>query len=870
MDSLGQFKIIKSLGKGGMGEVLLVEDTACQRVVALKKIRDNLVKFKSIRSRFLREAHIAATLTHPSIIPIFSIHEEKEMAYYTMPYVEGEELKKILKNTKTIDQEWGISALMRIFMSICQAVAYCHSKGVLHRDLKPENIIVGKFGEVLILDWGLAIYQGQKEELVEEIPTMSGLTHPGKIVGTLAYLSPERARNEPATEQTDLYALGVILYQILTLRLPFKRTDIEAFQKMWPFEELIDPIEAAPYRDIPHALNQIVKKALEPSQERRYKKVTDMIADLETFVEGKPSWSFVEELSIDRKEDWEFQENIMLAKHIAITRAPQVMEWVNLMISKGSFSGNTKIEASVRLNPLSHGIGFLLNVPKASERKELMDGYCIWIGSKQNPGCKLFRCNIEVLQENHVFLEPGILQHIRIEKSESHLRLYINETLRCHYISHSPLAGTHVGLLLRDADLELSSLKLFLGSQNVTVSCLAIPDSFLASKNYTKALSEYQQIAFSFPGRTEGREALFRAGVTLLENGLSRPLLRERNHFFSLALEEFGKLRGTAGAPLEYLGKSLVYKAMGEVEEEAKCMELAIRKYHEHPLFPRLVEHVIFRLHESALHDRMAAYQFALLSLRHLPKIFENPDHQKLIESLQTSWETLPFLNSQATMVQLAFFLARPITLLEIIETGPFVEEAFYALLALGYVDMVKESPKLLPTIQKGLREEFSPDSPALQAYLFQAALDQGKVEKILSQTCDDYWKLWALLLTDRWKEAGEIFEKYPIEHLSSESSPLFPLFGCYLWATEGKEIAIAQFSGILETPYPRTTTLLGHFLAGRISLKKGWIENAFVWEKMELLRQLILLSHCSGHLKEAHFYSKKLKKLITHRKNRD
>ena len=859
-----------------MGEVFLAYDNACQRQVALKRIRDDLQKYKSIQRRFLREAHIAAKLTHPSIVPIFSIYEESDAVYYTMPYVEGETLKQILKVSKATDQKVAISSLMRIFLDICQGVAYCHSKRILHRDLKPENIMVGKFGEVLILDWGLAEYidQPENESENEDIPSSPHLTRPGKVVGTLAFLAPERA-NEAASEQTDLYALGVILYQILTLKLPFKRIDLETFQKMWSYEELTDPIEAAPYRDIPHALNQIVKKCLQPMKELRYKKVIDLIADLEGFMEGRPEWVPVQELKIDRKEDWEFQENVLLAKHIAITRSTEVMEWVNLMISKGSFAGNTKVEAFIRLGKDSSGIGFLLNIPEAGERQDLMDGYCIWIGSKEHPGCKLFRCNIEVMETETVFLQPEIWHLIRVEKTESHLRVFIDDVLKCHYISHTPLGGTHIGLLLRDADLELSHLKVFIGSQNVTVSCLAIPDAFLASKDYAKALVEYRRISTSFPGRTEGREALFLSGVTLLEAGLASEKPRARAQLLSAALEEFGKLRSTAGAPLEYLGKSLVYKALGEIEEEAKCLELAIRKYPGHPLFPRLVEHVIFRLHESSSHDRLAAYHFALLTLRHLPQIYALPDHQKLIDSMRDNWEALPYFNRDAVAVQLAFFLARPIPLLEIIETGPHIEDAFYALLELGCFTLIKENPRLpeFPALQtallaheKGIKAALKTDlqdprDPRLLHYLFQTALDTGHAKDILPYVKDDILKLWALLLTDRIEEAGALFDKYPLEQLSSETSPLFSLFGCYLWATEGETIARAHFNAVLDMPYPRSSSLLGLFLAGKIDLKKGWIEHALLWEKMELYRQLMLFYHSAGKPKEEEKFLKGLRK---------
>ncbi len=879
---VGNYKLIHSLGKGGMGEVFLAYDNACQRQVALKQIRDDLQKYKSIQGRFLREAHIAAKLAHPSIVPIFSIYEQSDAVYYTMPYVEGETLKQILKISKPTDQKVAISSLMRIFLSICQGVAYCHSKRILHRDLKPENIMVGKFGEVLILDWGLAEYIDQPdiEAENEDIPHLKSphLTRPGKVVGTLAYLAPERALPEPASEQTDLYALGVILYQILTLKLPFKRIDVETFQKMWSYEELMNPIEAAPYRDIPHALNQIVKKCLQPMKELRYKKVVDLIADLEGFMEGRPEWVPVQELKIDQKEDWEFQENVLLAKHIAITRSTEVMEWVNLMISKGSFAGNTKVEAFIRLGKNSGGIGFLLNIPEAGERQDLMDGYCIWIGSQDHPGCKLFRCNIEVMEASNVFLQPEIWHLIRVEKTDSHLYVFIDDVLKCHYISHTPLGGTHIGLLLRDADLELSHLKVFIGSQNVTVSCLAIPDAFLASKDYAKALIEYRRISTSFPGRTEGREALFRSGVTLLEAGVASHKPRARAQLLSAALEEFGKLRSTAGAPLEYLGKSLVYNVMGEIEEEAKCLELAIRKYPGHPLFPRLVEHVIFRLHESSSHDRLAAYHFALLTLRHLPQIYALPDHQKLIDSMRDNWEALPYFNRDAVAVQLAFFLARPIPLLEIIETGPHIEDAFYALLGLGCFNLIKENPRLadFPSIQtavqnRGLKAALKTDvqDARLLHYLFQTAIDTGHAKDIVPYVKDDILKLWALLLTDQWKEAWAIFEKYPLEQLSLETSPLFPLYGCYLRATEGEAIALAHFNAVLDMPYPRTSSLLGLYLTGKIDLSRGWIEHALLWEKMQLYRQLMLFYHAAGKPKEKEKFLKGLKKLKHAAENR-
>jgi eukaryotic-like serine/threonine-protein kinase len=156
--TLGPYQILRDIGKGGMGEVFLAYDTICGRKIALKRIRSDLANHTQIHRRFLKEAHITSQLTHPSIIPIYIIHGENQEVYYTMPYVEGETLKQILRETFQAEKHGekshsigsSIPTLVRLFLNVCQAIAYAHSKNVLHRDLKPENIIVGKYGEVLI------------------------------------------------------------------------------------------------------------------------------------------------------------------------------------------------------------------------------------------------------------------------------------------------------------------------------------------------------------------------------------------------------------------------------------------------------------------------------------------------------------------------------------------------------------------------------------------------------------------------------------------------------------------------------------------------------------------------------------------------
>lgn len=905
-EKIGHYQILRSLGKGGMGEVYLAYDPVCKRHVALKQIRQELKNHPIIKERFLREARVAAQLTHPSIVPIFSIDQEQERTYYTMPYVEGETLKQILKKSYEEEKDGEIKhpigasilALTRIFLAVCEAIAYTHSKGIVHRDLKPDNIIVGKYGEVLLLDWGLADFIGKAETFVEEEfeDKYKDLTRPGKVPGTLNYIAPERLRGEPSQATTDIYSLGVMLYQLLTLRAPFSRSSVKHFHKTMHLERLIDPSEMAPYRDIPQHLSDITKRCLRFDPQERFQSVDEIIAELKSFLEGKPEWIPSAELNIATKEDWEFQENVLLAKHMAITRSPEVMEWVSLMISRGSFSGNTKLETRLKMGRECQGVGFLLGIREPAEKKGWGEGYCLWLGGT----CRLFHNNVEVMTVLDTPIDDNAWHEIRLEKTDNHLSVFIDNKHVCHYISHTPLAGTRLGLVCRDADFEIEPIKISVGSQNVTVNCLAIPDAFLANKNYIKALLEYRRIASSFSGRAEGREALFRAGITLLEEAATQKKKEEKERLHLFALDEFGKLRSTPGAPLEYLGKSLVYKATKEIEEEIKCLELCLRKYPKHPLLHLIREHIIFRLHETSSRDRTAAYHFALLALRHLPQIFRHQDHASLITSLKEHLEALPFLlhsdpEEEQLACQLAFWLGKPTVLMEMIETSRFpamIANCMYALLAMGLNDWVEENfhfigeePEsvlirmALLHFQKGPRaalEELSKQisSPVTFTeqrcahFLLERALLEGKSQEALP-----YFKhfpqstfLVALQVTyylwsNEWKKAQALLETYPAEVLTDEYSPLFVPMGCYLTHAEGEDIALSHFSGSIDLPYPPTTMLLSYFLHGKISEKKGWIIQAFHWEKIALFRDLTVYYHCARAAVKQKKFTQLLKK---------
>lgn len=725
--TIGQYQIVKSIGKGGMGEVFLAYDTVCGRMIALKQIREDLTKFPLLKMRFLREARITAQLTHPAIIPIYSIGCVDNLIYYSMPYVEGETLKMLIRRAKDKekrlarkpDPHSSIPFLVRQFLQVCQAVAYAHSKGVLHRDLKPENIIIGKYGQVLILDWGLAKVLGDAEELPVKTDTSddepdagAGITRIGKVVGTVSFMAPERAQGKPATIKTDIYSLGVMLYQLLTLQLPFRRKSLKEFKKRCTKEQLISPEIMAPYRDVPEVLSETVKRCLAVDETWRYNTVDELIASLENYLEGKSEWVEVKELAIKCKDDWQFQENVLLTEHLALTRATETSEWVSLMISKEGFSGNMKLEARLRVGVNGQGIGLLFSAPESMDIRHLTDGYCLWLGAEHEHAktTKLLLSSVSVLEAPQIVLKNDVWHSVRLEKVDDQVSFYLDDTLRFSYVSHIPVIGNHVGLLSRDADFEMQELTISVGSQNINVNCLAVPDAFLASKMYTKALTEYRRIGSSFIGRQEGREALFRAGMTLLEQAKDTAFIQDRRHLLDLSLEEFGHLRNTPGAPLEYLGKSFVYNELADYEEEAKCFELALRRYAMHPLVPILEEQIVFRMHESSHQNRVAAYHFICLVTRFLSVWAEGPVPRKLFSSLEKNWE-VPFfiqhpnhdgdaeLQRFAINLGVSFWLAKPYIIAEMLDdilqrpvvAMSYLADAIFLLVLLGSNELAKE-----------------------------------------------------------------------------------------------------------------------------------------------------------------------------------
>ncbi len=269
-----QFKLVQPLGKGGMGRVFLAEDTALGRKVALKFLPSDLEQDETARERFLREAKAAAALDHPYICKIYEIGEVDGKAYIAMEFIEGTTLyEKIASGPLPLPQ------VLELGEELAEALEAAHKKQVVHRDIKSANIMVTPEGHVKILDFGLARMLAMDALTASKIDTYSGrLTSHDSTPGTVIYMSPEQVRGEPIDGRTDIFSLGVVLYEMATANLPFQGATSGLI-----YDAILNLGPRPPsYHNprVPPELERIILKTLEKDRENRYQNAKDLMVDL--------------------------------------------------------------------------------------------------------------------------------------------------------------------------------------------------------------------------------------------------------------------------------------------------------------------------------------------------------------------------------------------------------------------------------------------------------------------------------------------------------------------------------------------------------------------------------------------------------------
>src|SRR6187200_1403581 len=267
-----RYRLERRLGAGGMSTVELAFDTRLERYIAVKLLAEHLAQDSNFVARFRREALSAARLVHPNVVQVFDfgLDEATERQYIAMEYVDGQSCAEILRD----EGHLGPDEAVDILTQACRGLDYAHRNGVVHRDVKPGNLIRNRDGVVKLADFGIA-----------KAAEQSDITKVGSVLGTAAYLSPEQARGEPAGPGSDLYALGVVAYQLMAGRLPYEAaslTDLARLQEAGAPERLSEVT-----RDVPDALAAAVARALARDPERRYADAGDMETALGDALQGR-------------------------------------------------------------------------------------------------------------------------------------------------------------------------------------------------------------------------------------------------------------------------------------------------------------------------------------------------------------------------------------------------------------------------------------------------------------------------------------------------------------------------------------------------------------------------------------------------------
>ena len=261
----GRYEVVSHIGQGGMADVFLAVDTILNRQVAIKLLREDLSQDAVSILRFEREAQAAASLAHPNIVEIYDVGEYQDHHYIVMEYIAGKTLKQVIRSRGPLVNEEAVD----IMKQLCSAVAEAHSRGIIHRYIKPQNVIVKADGSLKILDFGIATALGSVQ-----------LTQANNVMGSVHYLAPELAKGEPASFQSDIYALGIVLYEMLSGDVPFKAD--QAVQVALKHMREPMPSVRAINSTVPQSLENIITRSTAKDPALRYPNAEQMLADVST------------------------------------------------------------------------------------------------------------------------------------------------------------------------------------------------------------------------------------------------------------------------------------------------------------------------------------------------------------------------------------------------------------------------------------------------------------------------------------------------------------------------------------------------------------------------------------------------------------
>jgi len=380
-----EFRTGPNIGVGGMGVVREAEDERLLRSVAVKFLRKGRDADAYSRRRLVAEAQLTAQLDHPNIVPVYRLGVERTQGlYFSMKKVEGRTLTELLRGMPLSRRSSGeLYDLLQIFLKVCDAVAFAHSRGVLHRDIKADNVMVGRFGQVYLMDWGIAARVGHGSDVsggAGESAAGPKLTRNGMVVGTLNYMAPEQITGGKLDERTDVFALGGLLYEMLTTQPPYPDGPEAQLVEKVRRCRIIDPskcVEAS----LPSRLCSICMRALAAKPDDRYASVEKLQEDLTAFLRSGwqfPVRRFPAGAVVFREGDPGQTAYAIYSGHCRVLQGPS-REEIRVM-GPGEVFGETAVFAETRRTATVEAVddAVLLEVSRESFEEELGMGF--WMG----------------------------------------------------------------------------------------------------------------------------------------------------------------------------------------------------------------------------------------------------------------------------------------------------------------------------------------------------------------------------------------------------------------------------------------------------------------------------------------------------------